>query len=268
MEATAAGQVDCVRFLLKKGCKVNLQEISFQILRRFLTFFLLCTQILTIFTYLKIIFIIFQACKRSRWLYSCSSCARMQRFSNIQASSLQLRETVNFKQPKTNRKTTSERASGNCWRTVEQNNRRFNNLCRLFWTIKTVKILFGREKINRKRTLVDRAFPIDLELETRKRSIKQIQRRNYPKRKSTGSGDALYSKMKYILFIFIRPPVFLLKNGAKNKFFYTVDKKNFKICYLKTFVDFFIKNYKNIFLFCIYLFFEYNFKKSKMLVFF
>jgi ankyrin repeat protein len=39
MEATAAGQVDCVRFLLKKGCKVNLQEISFQILRRFLTFF-------------------------------------------------------------------------------------------------------------------------------------------------------------------------------------------------------------------------------------
>ena len=29
MEATAAGQIDCVRFLLKKGCKVNLQGKSF-----------------------------------------------------------------------------------------------------------------------------------------------------------------------------------------------------------------------------------------------
>ena len=70
----------------------------------------------------------------------------MQRFLNIQASSLQIREAVNFKQPKTNRKTTSERASGNCWRTVEQNFRRFDNLCRFFWTIKTVKSYLDAKK--------------------------------------------------------------------------------------------------------------------------
>ena len=39
MEATAAGQVDCVRFLLKKGCKVNLQEISFQIFGKIFNLF-------------------------------------------------------------------------------------------------------------------------------------------------------------------------------------------------------------------------------------
>ena len=125
----------------------------------------------------------------------------MRRFSNFQIASFQLRENFYPQQPTTNGKAASKRASRIRRRTMDQNIRRFDNFCSLFWTIKTVKILFGREKINRKRTLVDRAFPIDLELETRKRSIKQIQRKNYPKRKSTGSEDAL--NWKYIIFSLI-----------------------------------------------------------------